>query len=498
MKQQYRPLKKKIVKSILVLLVLVGVWNVWKPLPDEINKAWGQRTVKTEDITFLTDTTYTNKQGVRVFDQRIFDTELRMIRNAHTYIFVDMFLWNDFAVVQGDVHRKLSSELTDALIAKKKENKDIVIQVVTDPINMVYGGQPSLDVARMQEAGISVSYTNLQALRDSNPVASSLWRVFIYPLNVLHQKIVGAPYTFRVFPNALDTGGQPVTLRAYLTLLNFKANHRKLLVTDETTAQGKSELVTLITSMNPHDGSSAHSNVAVMLRGPFADDVLASEKRIVELAGGTFVGSPVIHEDKAQGSTVSAELVSDRAILTRIRDVIKDTQKGDTIDILMFYFSERHLIQDLIDASERGVSVRIILDANKDAFGREKNGIPNRQTASTLVTESKGAIKVRWCDTHGEQCHGKMIVVRHGDSYTMMLGSANFTRRNIGGYNLETDVLLTSTSTYQAWSDASSYIEGLWGNTTYTFSLPYESYQDDSRIKKIISWITEQTGLSTF
>jgi phosphatidylserine/phosphatidylglycerophosphate/cardiolipin synthase-like enzyme len=235
-----------------------------------------------------------------------------------------------------------------------------------------------------------------------------------------------------------------------------------------------------------------------MLRGPFADDVLASEKRIVELAGGTFVGSPVIHEDKAQGSTVSAELVSDRAILTRIRDVIKDTQKGDTIDILMFYFSERHLIQDLIDASERGVSVRIILDANKDAFGREKNGIPNRQTASTLVTESKGAIKVRWCDTHGEQCHGKMIVVRHGDSYTMMLGSANFTRRNIGGYNLETDVLLTSTSTYQAWSDASSYIEGLWGNTTYTFSLPYESYQDDSRIKKIISWITEQTGLSTF
>ena len=71
------------------------------------------------------------------------------------------------------------------------------------------------------------------------------------------------------------------------------------------------------------------------------------------------------------------------------------------------------MIQALIAAAKRGVAVRVILDPNKDAFGRTKNGIPNRSVATELAAASDGAIKVRWFRTHGEQFHSKLVVGAH-------------------------------------------------------------------------------------
>ena len=52
-------------------------------------------------------------------------------------------------------------------------------------------------------------------------------------------------------------GCEPVTVRSWLAILNLKANHRKVAIADDGT-----ELRALITSANPHDGSSAHTNRA--------------------------------------------------------------------------------------------------------------------------------------------------------------------------------------------------------------------------------------------
>ena len=49
-------------------------------------------------------------------------------------------------------------------------------------------------------------------------------------------------------------GTEPATVRSYLALPNFKANHRKVLVADEG-----ERFRAVITSANPHDGSSRHS-----------------------------------------------------------------------------------------------------------------------------------------------------------------------------------------------------------------------------------------------
>jgi phosphatidylserine/phosphatidylglycerophosphate/cardiolipin synthase-like enzyme len=347
----------------------------------------------------------------------------------------------------------------------------------------------------MKKAGIVVSTTNLPALRDSNPILSSVWRVFVYPVEYLHKRFTGTTYTVRVVPNILG-GHEHVTVRAYLALLNFKANHRKLIVTDET-KNGVQNLVSLVTSANPHDGSSSHSNVAVQVRGTLAEDILDSEKRVIELAGNTFIKPTITPSDAKQGN-IDVKLITDKAILDEVITTITATKKGDSVDLLMFYLSERHIIKALIDASKRGVIVRIILDPNKDAFGKQKNGIPNREVADTLVTESGNKISIRWCNTHGEQCHAKMLIVKTVNNHSLILGSANFTRRNIGGYNLESDVALHSAIAYPVWQQATIYFDGLWNNTHGTFSADYAMYQDISKWKKVIAWIMENTGLSTF
>ena len=84
----------------------------------------------------------------------------------------------------------------------------------------------------------------------------------------------------------------------------------------------------------------------------------------------------------------------------------------------------------------------VILDPNRDAFGRQKDGVPNRPVANELVTQSGEKIQVRWYRTHGEQFHTKMALIRRGDRFIASLGSANLTRRNIGNYNLEANIAL--------------------------------------------------------
>ncbi len=54
-------------------------------------------------------------------------------------------------------------------------------------------------------------------------------------------------------------------------------------------------------------------------------------------------------------------------------------------DLVMFYLSERQIIKSLLAAHRRGVKMRVLLDANKDAFGLEKNGVPNRPVAADYI-----------------------------------------------------------------------------------------------------------------
>jgi hypothetical protein len=142
------------------------------------------------------------------------------------------------------------------------------------------------------------------------------------------------------------------------------------------------------------------------------------------------------------------------------------------------------------------VGIRILLDPNKDAFGRQKKGIPNRSVAREL---HRAGIPVRWCDTHGEQCHAKMMHTHHDDGQsTLILGSANFTRRNLDDYNLETDVAIRGGAEAGIFQEAGRYFEAVWGNNPRHFSVGYPAYEDNSLLRRFLYRFMEATGMSSF
>jgi phosphatidylserine/phosphatidylglycerophosphate/cardiolipin synthase-like enzyme len=174
---------------------------------------------------------------------------------------------------------------------------------------------------------------------------------------------------------------------------------------------------------------------------------------------------------------------------------------GDSIDIAMFYLSERSVIQALLAAAKRGVAVRVLLDPNKDAFGRTKNGIPNRSVATELAAASDGAIKVRWFRTHGEQFHSKLVTLRSATEFWFTLGSANLTRRNLEDYNLEANVAASVPLNAEIATQISAWFDSLWTNRgppELEYTAEFGAYADPAQSSYWLYRLMEATGLSTF
>jgi len=167
----------------------------------------------------------------------------------------------------------------------------------------------------------------------------------------------------------------------------------------------------------------------------------------------------------------------------------------------MLYLSDREIVEALIAAAARGVIVHVLLDPNKDEFGEERSGFPNRQVASELVAASDGAIKVRWYRTHGEQFHTKLVAICGPERVWFTLGSANLTRRNLGDFDLEANVAVETSRNAKPGADVLNWFDTLWSNraaagTEYT--APYEVYADPSQGRYWLYRFVEGLGVSNF
>lgn len=478
-----------------------------------------------DDVVFLADTTGVSASGdepatgaplptdvagadrARVVDQHIFDAVFELITGAREGVLIDMFLYNRWQGAQPERTRPLASELTQTVLAQKAALPDLDVILITDPINTVYGSVPSPDLDALRAAGVTVVVTDLTRLPDSNPLWSGPWRAFIQPFG---RRGTGW------LPNPFDPSGPRVTARGWFELLNFKANHRKVVVAD--TPEGPAAIVT---SANPHDGSSAHGNVALRVRGPVVGAIVESERAVADMSGmtlpamawaasGATSAGSTPSSPAPSGDGVRVGLITERAIRKAVVLALDAATEGDRVDIAMFYLSDRLVIRAIQGAAERGAAVRVLLDPNKDAFGRTKNGVPNRPVAAEL-RRTRG-IDVRWCDTHGEQCHAKLVLARRtagasesaspaSERATLILGSANLTRRNIGGLNLETNLVVAAPASTPALLDATAYFERVWANASggaQVFSADYDAYADASWTKRWLYRFMEATGVSTF
>lgn len=468
--------------AIVCVLVLPYGCQGLRDLPEGLSFAGPRRPVT--QIEFLHDLTWVDPAGERHVDQQIFDGVLEIIDGAERFIVLDMFLFNPYLGDAPAPTRLLSEELTNALLERKRAIPGIEIILITDPVNTVYGGMSSDELDALREHGIDIVITKLDALRDSNPVYSFFWRLFVRPFGNGEGDLLPNPF-----------GEGRVSLRSYLRLLNFKANHRKTIIADDG-----DDIAALVASWNPHDGSSAHTNVAIRFTGSAALDLLETENAVLDFSGATrFAPSiaPSLSSARTDTSAVTLQVVTEHEIENAVIDSIGAAGRGDRLSLAMFYLSDRDVIGALESAQARGVGVRVLLDPNKDAFGREKNGIPAHPVARELRA---AGMPVRWCDTHGEQCHIKMLLVDAADgSSTLIAGSANFTRRNLENFNLETDVIARGPGGSRVFADARGLFELMWHNEPERrISADYPVYADESIVKRVLYRFMEASGISTF
>lgn len=463
--------KKKIMIIILLLVIIPLIYSLNTKNPPGTNLS---SDFKDADCEFLYDLTYL-KDGKRLHEKRIFKREMDLIKNAKDFLMVDFFLFNDEYPSSMSFPSQVE-EMTDLLIAKKKENPAMPILFVTDPINNFYGAYEEDNLKRLRENGIDVVITDLNKMRDSNALVSGFYKAYLQWFGTS-----GGGW----IKNFFDKDADKVNIRSILKLANFKGNHRKVLI---------SEKEALVASANPHDPSAHHSNVAMVFRGKSMEDLIKSESIFFDKLPS------VIENFKAEEVTSPYKLkvITEGKIYDEISKNIMETKKGDEINLGIFYLSEFRILRDLGEASKRGVDVKIIADLNKDAFGLEKNGSPNRPALSELK-EDYPDINIRWYHTSGEQFHTKFIYFDFKDRNPLaILGSANYTRRNLDNFNLETNLAVEMEKDSPMAKEMKDYYARIWNNKGGNYTLPLEDFYEKGFLLRILWKIQEKTGLCTW
>jgi hypothetical protein len=455
--------------------------------------------LNTTNLQFITDQTSADFYGRRSAQANLHAATLDLIRGARDFLVMDYFLFNEQAGPAGELKyedgiRPVARELREALLALRASQPQLPILILVDPINSYYRRRLPPELAQLASAGIDVVMTDLLQLRDPNPLYSATWRLTLgWWLG---------PAMRGNFSNPLDAKGPALSFGALSRIPHFKANHRKVLLTGD----GQGSLIGLVSSSNPHDASSAHSNVGLRLAGEALRPLLDSELQIARWSGWQGVRFNVTSQAPATapldtpGADAHATVLTEGAIREALVAALDATMPGDTVDIAQFYFSERRVIEALLAAARRAVAIRVILDPNKDAFGFEKSGLPNREVGSELIAASDGAIKLRWYRTHGELFHAKLAAIRRGERLWLLLGSANFTRRNLDDLNLEANVAVDVPANSAFAAKVATWFETMWSNRPGASEYTADAgvWAEPSQGRYWLYRFMEASGLSTF
>ncbi len=468
-----------LIGTAVLVIAALGLYHNRKRLPPGMTAVSPWRHAG--DHRFVYDQRYRDARGNLVMESQILPAMLWLIQGARQRIVLNLFLYND-DLADRAAHFPATEQLTATLLRQKQRHPRMRITVQLDPINTAYGCRHPAHLRRLEAAGIEVLETPLHRLRDSNPSWSALWRILVAPWQ--HWRHRGW------LPNPLGPGH--MTLRAFLTLFNFKANHRKTLVVDQGNGWAA-----MVSSANPHDASSLHNNVALVFNGPAAEDVLANEQRLADLARGRETRPAPASNTPATARGPRLRFLTESRIRDAAQAIIDASRGGERLDLALFYLSHRSLIAALKRAHQRGVRLRILLDPNKDAFGRVKGGLPNRQSAREL---HHAGIPVRWYRTEGEQFHCKFLYRRtETGEVDVLLGSANYTRRNLDDFNLEANVHLQGTLTSAALREAGDWFERCWSNPAgMGASVPYSTWADERLSRYLLYRFVERSGWCSF
>ncbi|AOH57251.1 phospholipase [Peribacillus muralis] len=466
MKKWYKRKRFYLLVGILLVVTAVIVYNSYKPLPKGIS--YEGKVHHVEDVDFIYDLSYHDEQGNLKHEQRIFQTINEAIEEADSYIIIDMFLFNDFYDEKINFP-KLTKTLTDELVAQKKKKPGLQVIFITDEVNTSYNAYELEALETLKQNGIDVVVTNLDRLRDPNPLYSGVYRTFFQWFGEQGKGWI---------VNPMAKTAPKVTIRSYLRLMNIKANHRKVVATEKTA---------IISSANPHDASGFHSNIAFQMKGNIIDDFIKAEEAASNFSGGpkTF---PEFNETTEDRGPISVQLLTEGKINTHVLKAINDTRKGDKIHLAMFYIADREVVEALTDAARRGVKIQMILDPNQNAFGSEKIGLPNLPVAAEFEKLGDENISIRWYKTDKEQFHTKLMMIKKEKETIVLGGSANYTSRNLDDFNLEANVEIHAPNDADISYDVADYFQRLWTNRNGTYTADYSEYQKNLPVFKYLTY----------
>lgn len=443
---------KRIIIALFILFFIIYsstiYYHVKKPLPKGLSM---EGTIHyAEDVELLTDITYKNGQNNRMVHHEIVDTMLKEVQSAEKFIVIDMFLYNK-DTNKDQVYPPLVEKVTEALLKKKQEIPSMKIVFLTDKINTVYQSYPSVELERLKKNGIKVMEIDVKKLRDSNPLYSAFWRMFGQWV-----KTSGHGH----LPNLLAKSGDKVAFLSYLELLNVKANHRKLLITEKTA---------IISSGNIHNASGYHSNVAFRVHGNIINDLLESEESAARLNEQIYL--PRITKQTESQTNIKMQLLTEGKIGSHVLEEIRNTDKRDSIWIGILYLADRNIIDELKAAAGRKVNIYLVLDPNQNSFGNKKSGLPNIPVVAELrKAKAANYIQIKWYNAGKEQYHPKILLIDRGQESTIINGSANFTRRNLYDFNLETDIKIIAQKDTKVAQETKAYFQMLWTNDGAIFT----------------------------
>ena len=150
----------------------------------------------------------------------------------------------------------------------------------------------------------------------------------------------------------------------------------------------------------------------------------------------------------------------------------------------MYFLADKNILKKLIEASNRGVKIRIILDRSRDAFGMSTNGLPNKPVSKKLRKKTDKKIEIKWYFTNNEQYHTKLIMIKKiNEEAIIYTGSANMIKKNIRGYIMDSNFRVVTNENSKLVKDIYSYFDRLWNNKDGIFTLEY----DDEPTTKIMT-----------
>ncbi|HWW21641.1 MAG TPA: phospholipase D-like domain-containing protein [Steroidobacteraceae bacterium] len=496
-----RWLLRLIALTLLVAWIGSTLWHSDRRLPPGIHIGGSWENMPVSQIRFLRDLSAADASGAPLSERQI-DAELqRMIEGAREIIVIDAGLFGDLPAAGPKAPRlrvapTVAAALTDTLLKAKQDQPALQVLMLVDPASSELSSA-SGPIDRLRAAGIDLVPVATGRLRSPNAAFVAFWQLCCGWWS--HGKGAGS------WPNPIGVGPPGVAMGLWGRIPPYQRAHRQLIVADD----GNGNLDGMIFSRPLNAEAALHSATALRVSGPALDATLESEFAVAQFSGWFGGGAMQARaqrmlERQRQSSsgppppeTARARVVSESMIGESVVSLIDATGRHDSIEVAALYLCERDLVRALLDAARRGVAVRLLLDPDKDGYGYDRSGLPNRVVASELVASSDGAVRVRWYRTHGEQFSAGVVLIRSSRRSLLAVGTADLSRRDLDDYNLAADFIVEVAPGSAPASDALNWFDTLWFNRAsggIEYSSDADVYADASQLRYWQYRLLEATG----